>query len=104
MTQYERSGVVIDQCTECKGLFLDRGEFERLAEAERNWNSGRRDDRYDDRYREGHDREQAYDRHYDSRHHEDRNYGDRHHGDHRRGFTPQKRRRGSFFEDLLDFD
>lgn len=34
MRSYERSGIVIDQCTGCRGLFLDRGELERLIEAE----------------------------------------------------------------------
>ena len=29
---YERSGVVIDQCGECRGIFLDRGELEKLFE------------------------------------------------------------------------
>ena len=34
MRQYERSGVHVDQCTECRGIFLDRGELERLIDAE----------------------------------------------------------------------
>lgn len=34
MTQYERNNVVVDQCPECGGLFLDRGELERLIRAE----------------------------------------------------------------------
>lgn len=34
MRSYERSGVTVDQCDDCRGLFFDRGEFERLAEAE----------------------------------------------------------------------
>lgn len=34
MRSYERSGVVVDRCTECGGIFLDRGELERLTEAE----------------------------------------------------------------------
>lgn len=38
MRQYERNGVVIDQCGECRGIFLDRGELEKLFEAEANWN------------------------------------------------------------------
>jgi Zn-finger nucleic acid-binding protein len=38
MRQYERSGVLIDQCTECRGIFLDRGELEKLYDAEANWN------------------------------------------------------------------
>ncbi|MEV2237807.1 zf-TFIIB domain-containing protein [Micromonospora sp. NPDC049891] len=39
MRQYERSGVVIDQCGECRGIFLDRGELEKLFEAEANWSA-----------------------------------------------------------------
>jgi Zn-finger nucleic acid-binding protein len=38
MRQYERSGVTVDQCTECRGIFLDRGELERIFEAEASWN------------------------------------------------------------------
>lgn len=38
MRTYERSGVTIDQCSECRGIFLDRGELEKLFEAEANWN------------------------------------------------------------------
>jgi Zn-finger nucleic acid-binding protein len=38
MRVYERSGVTVDQCTECRGIFLDRGELEKLFEAEANWN------------------------------------------------------------------
>jgi uncharacterized protein len=34
MTSYERNGVVVDQCQDCRGIFLDRGELERLVEAE----------------------------------------------------------------------
>ena len=34
MRNYERSGVVIDQCQECRGVYLDRGELERLITAE----------------------------------------------------------------------
>jgi Zn-finger nucleic acid-binding protein len=34
MRTYERNGVHVDQCTGCKGIFLDRGELERLTEAE----------------------------------------------------------------------
>lgn len=34
MRSYERSGVTVDQCTECRGIFLDRGELERLIDAD----------------------------------------------------------------------
>jgi hypothetical protein len=35
--QYERNGVTVDQCTECRGIFLDRGELDRLIDAENSW-------------------------------------------------------------------
>ena len=31
MRSYERNGVVVDQCTGCGGLFLDKGELEKLS-------------------------------------------------------------------------
>jgi Zn-finger nucleic acid-binding protein len=34
MVTYERSGIVLEQCRECRGIFLDRGELERLVDAE----------------------------------------------------------------------
>ena len=34
MRSLERSGVTIEHCTECGGVFLDRGELERLEETE----------------------------------------------------------------------
>ena len=34
MRSYERNNVTVDQCTGCRGIFLDRGELERLMEAE----------------------------------------------------------------------
>ena len=34
MRSYERNEVTVDQCTGCGGLFLDKGELERLSEAE----------------------------------------------------------------------
>ena len=34
MRRYERNGVDVDQCADCRGIFLDKGELERLTEAE----------------------------------------------------------------------
>ncbi len=34
MRTYERSGLNVEQCTGCRGVFLDRGELERLIDAE----------------------------------------------------------------------
>lgn len=34
MQTYQRTGVQVDQCQNCKGIFLDRGELEQLINAE----------------------------------------------------------------------
>jgi Zn-finger nucleic acid-binding protein len=33
MRTYERNGVLIGQCDDCRGIFLDRGEIDRLIDA-----------------------------------------------------------------------
>jgi uncharacterized protein len=33
MKEVERQGVLIDTCTQCRGVWLDRGELEKLAGA-----------------------------------------------------------------------
>jgi Zn-finger nucleic acid-binding protein len=40
MRTYERNGVHVDQCTDCRGIFLDRGELDRLIDAENTWHAG----------------------------------------------------------------
>jgi Zn-finger nucleic acid-binding protein len=40
MRGYERSGITVDQCADCRGIFLDRGELERLVDAENRWHGG----------------------------------------------------------------
>ena len=68
MRTYERNGVLIDQCEECRGIFLDRGELEQLLDTERGHD--RRDEpdkrRSDDHYR-GHrdDDDRRHDRYDD---------------------------------------
>ena len=39
MRTYERNGVHVDQCSECRGIFLDRGELEKLMDAENAWHA-----------------------------------------------------------------
>ena len=60
MRTYERNGVHVDQCTECRGIFLDRGELDRLIDAENQWHGAAkpgaegpgRDSGHDPRYEE----------------------------------------------------
>jgi Zn-finger nucleic acid-binding protein len=75
MRSYERNGVTVDQCSDCRGLFLDRGELERLIDAETAFHREPPSPRYD----------------------EDRGYGEySHHG------RCYKKRKKNFLEELFD--
>jgi Zn-finger nucleic acid-binding protein len=50
MHRVERSGVVIDRCLNCGGIFLDRGELQALLDAETEYHA-------DDLFFEPHDDE-----------------------------------------------
>jgi Zn-finger nucleic acid-binding protein len=54
MRTYERNGVHVDQCSDCRGLFLDRGELERLVDAEGSFYKEPSEPRRDERREEGH--------------------------------------------------
>ncbi|MFA7329536.1 MAG: zf-TFIIB domain-containing protein [Candidatus Delongbacteria bacterium] len=80
LLERERDGITLDGCPVCRGIWLDRGELERLIQAtrkdeeERPRDSGRD---HDDR----HDHDDRYERH------------DRHdHHDHDRKYGPDKKR------------
>lgn len=89
MRTYERSGVTVDQCTECRGIFLDRGELEKLVDVEVAYNGPQpvqqqvpqqpryEEKRYQDkgRYDNDRDRYQQY---------------------------PQRKKKKSFFDELFD--
>jgi hypothetical protein len=75
----DRQGVEIDYCPKCRGVWLDRGELDKIIEREMGQRGGppheeRRDDRRDDR------------RVYESR-----------------SDQPKKRKRESFLSELFDF-
>ncbi|MGH8869407.1 MAG: zf-TFIIB domain-containing protein [Actinomycetes bacterium] len=103
MRQYERSGITVDQCHDCRGIFLDRGELERLTDAENAWFAGPGGsgpggsqsrgksydrDRDDDRDHRDRDRHRDYD--------DDRSRGYGQHGDYR-----HKSRKKSFLDELF---
>ncbi|MBB3257043.1 hypothetical protein F4827_001845 [Paraburkholderia bannensis] len=77
----ERHGVELDYCPQCRGVWLDRGELDRLIERAAQGQPGTRR-QYDDGY-EGHGAQ-----------HRSRDYGHRH-GSH-------ERRRKSWLEDIFD--
>ena len=87
LVQTERSEILIDACPECRGVWLDRGELDRILVKERQWAAGDADD---DFFREVEGRRRA-DR---PRSEDDRERYDR--GDRR------KKRRGGFLEELFE--
>jgi Zn-finger nucleic acid-binding protein len=84
LVQVDRSEILIDACPECRGVWLDRGELDRILVKEREY-AGRDDDDFFHEV-EGRRRE----RRLPTRDDED-------------DLRPRRRRRG-FLEDLLDFD
>ncbi|XSG81458.1 MAG: zf-TFIIB domain-containing protein [Methyloligella sp. ZOD6] len=70
----DRNGVEIDYCPKCRGVWLDRGELDKIIE------------------RTAPAAPQAY----DSRGHDDRGYDSR-------GQKPYRKKKESFFSELFDF-
>lgn len=95
----ERQGIEIDYCPQCRGVWLDRGELDKIIErsvgsAPASAHEERRDyDRDRDYERK---RERDYDRDYERKRDYDHDY--RH--DH---YKKKKKRPGSFLEDLFEF-
>jgi uncharacterized protein len=84
----ERQGVEIDHCPQCRGVWLERGELDKILERARRVPSSRHDDDDDERYRH----EGASPRRHDDDDDEQYRHG---------GASP--RRRKSFLENLFDF-
>jgi uncharacterized protein len=87
LVEVERSEILIDACPECRGIWLDRGELDKILVRERSMSAGDPDEDFfaevEGRQRQA--RAGGNERQYD---------------DEPRG----KRKKRSFFEDLLDFD
>ena len=99
MRNYERNGVLVDQCTDCRGIFLDRGELERLIEAEDIHYGGSSGGRPE----QAAPVEGAEGSHATVRDMEQGRPQDRDSGGHGSGDGGQRKRRGGFLGDLLDF-
>jgi Zn-finger nucleic acid-binding protein len=98
MRTYERSGVTVDQCTECRGIFLDRGELERLVDAEQGWQRSHAAPRdRDGDYERERERGPSFPSPFGGRYDDDDD-------DDRRRYSQgsHKRRKKSFFDELFD--
>ena len=93
LTISSREAIEIDHCPQCRGVWLDRGELDKIIERSALTLGGggdrdRRSDRDDDRPRYRDDDRPRY-RDDDRPRYDDRS---------------RKKRRGSFLEDIFDFD
>jgi Zn-finger nucleic acid-binding protein len=84
LVEVERSEVLIDACPECRGVWLDRGELDKILDRERRAAAGVRDDD-EDFFREMSGRRGEQERPVEDSHRRDKH-----------------RRRRSFFEELFD--
>jgi Zn-finger nucleic acid-binding protein len=78
-----REGVEIDYCPQCRGVWLDRGELDKIIDRAAPPPDARGRDRDDDRRG-------------DDRRGDDRRY--------ERGYDDRKKRKRSFLDDIFDFD
>lgn len=98
MRAYERNGVTIDQCTNCRGVFLDRGELERLIDAESSYYQQPQGTRPQAPPGYVQDSGQGHGNDYGQAPYREGHHGGDKHGD--RG--EQRRRRGGFLGELFD--
>ncbi len=91
----DRQGVEIDYCPECRGVWLDRGELDKIIErsAESPLRSSRDGGRQSDQRRPRYED----DRRYNDRRDDDRRYEDR-------GRRRKKSSAADFLSDIFDFD
>lgn len=87
-------GIEIDYCPECKGVWLDRGELEKIIE---------RSNSYSQQYMDG-SSHNYHDEHFHKKHHDDHHYDNHydHSNEHNNyGYSGHKRK--GFLSDLFDF-
>jgi Zn-finger nucleic acid-binding protein len=99
LVQIERSGVRIDACRNCRGVFLDRGELDQILERERRVVAGAHDD--DEEFF----REMTGGGHGSKHHHQqygfDKHTAERLLGDFRSHQSHKKKHKKSFLDELF---
>ena len=81
----ERQGIEIDYCPQCRGVWLDRGELDKIIDRPLNVSSGSKMENQAPRY--------------STQHPSDHSYPDSHHSGHYK-----KKKREGFLSELFDFD
>ena len=94
----DRQGIEIDYCPKCRGVWLDRGELDKIIE--RNASHERPEQSAPAQYRPSERPAPGYHRDDEYRHDDDY----RHRGDDRHSHYDPRRRRKSFLGEIFDFD
>jgi uncharacterized protein len=97
----ERQGVEIDYCPNCRGVWLDRGELDKIIERQPAGSTTYQTDSRSAPRQEHVERNENHDRH-EHRGHHGQQYGHADHYDERK-HGQGKRKKGSFLGDLFDF-
>ncbi|WP_081900763.1 TFIIB-type zinc ribbon-containing protein [Allokutzneria albata] len=106
MQTVDRQGVHIEQCTGCRGIFLDRGELEQIAAAEQRYYNAAPPPPYAGGHPGHHDSPRPYRGHHDSPRPYRGGYHDSprpYHGGHHDSPRPYgHKKKKSFFDQLFD--
>ena len=92
LTMTDRQGVEIDYCQKCRGVWLDRGELDKIIE--RSFGAQQQHSQ------ETHFNEPRHDSHYDT-HRDQEHYYQKHHDDDY--YKHKKKKKESFLSELFDF-
>jgi hypothetical protein len=95
----DRNGVEIDYCPKCRGVWLDRGELDKIIERSNAFYSGQEQGQQNQPAPPSQPplQQRPYD---DDYYKKDRHYGDKHYND---PYYRQKKKKG-FLGDFFDFD
>jgi Zn-finger nucleic acid-binding protein len=93
LVEIERSDVLIDACPECRGVWLDRGELDKILVKERQLQAGADEDFFAEMSGRGAPPQQRPQQPQPPQQHGDGHYE-----------QPRKKKRRSLLEELLDFD
>lgn len=92
LTMSDRNGVEIDYCPQCRGVWLDRGELDKIIERSVSFDARKENSTPYQSYEEQKRGRQSYDSDDDDRRvHDNR-------------IDPRRNKRKSFLGDLFDFD
>ena len=91
----EKQGVEIDYCPECRGIWLDRGELEKLLEKEQSYNQNHY--HHEEDYHKHHDYD--HHKHYDKEYKDHKHYEDDYYKNHKYG---KKKKKEGFMGEIFD--